>query len=123
MLNQHNYKITVEKLEREKSATIKNATGAVYSGTLAQYKTTEDYKIWKAEISAQTTEQLNALKEQLEDAYGVAKQSKMADYPIFMAIAEDIGYDATGKQTSANELDVIGAELARFIAGVNNGGV
>ena len=40
-----------------------------------------------------------------------------------MAIAEDIGYDATGKQTGTNELDVIGAELARFIAGVNNGGV
>jgi len=32
-----------------------------------------------------------------------------------MAIAEDIGYDATGKQTGKNELDVIGAELARFI--------
>ena len=32
-----------------------------------------------------------------------------------MAIAEDIGYDATGKPTATNELDVIGAELARFI--------
>jgi len=32
-----------------------------------------------------------------------------------MAIAEDIGYDATGKQTGNNELDLIGAELARFI--------
>ena len=47
----------------------------------------------------------------------------MADYPIFMAIAEDIGYDATGKQTGTNELDLIGAELSRFIAGVNDGRV
>ena len=66
---------------------------------------------------------MNALKEQLEEAYALAKQSKLPDYPIFMAIAEDIGYDATGKLTGTNELDVIGTELARFIAGVNDGRV
>ena len=33
-----------------------------------------------------------------------------------MAIAENIGYDATGKKTSINELDVIGEELKKFIA-------
>ena len=32
-----------------------------------------------------------------------------------MTIAEDIGYDATGKPTGNNELDFIGKELARFI--------
>ena len=32
-----------------------------------------------------------------------------------MAIAEDIGFDATGKPTKVNELDEIGAELAKFI--------
>jgi type I restriction enzyme M protein len=123
LLNKHNYKTSVEEIEREKLATIKNATGAVYTGTLAQYKTTEDYKTWKAEVSGEYTEKLNALKEQLEEAYSLAKQTKLPDYPIFMAIAEDIGYDATGKQTGTNELDIIGTELARFIAGVNNGGV
>lgn len=45
----------------------------------------------------------------------------MPDYPIFMAIAEHIGYDATGKDTAINELDTISSELARFIEGVNNG--
>ena len=123
LLNQHNYKTTVEQLEREKLATLKNATGAVYTGTLTEYKTTEDYKTWKAEISSEYTEKLKVLKDQLEEDYALAKQSKLPDYPIFMAIAEDIGYDATGKQTGTNELDVIGTELARFIAGVNNGGV
>ncbi|WP_052185236.1 restriction endonuclease subunit M [Methylotenera versatilis] len=123
ILNEYNYKTIVEKLEREKLATIKNATGAVYTGMLAEYKTTEDYKTWKAEISNEYTEKINALKEQLEEAYALAKQSKLPDYPIFMAIAEDIGYDATGKQTGTNELDVIGSELARFIVEVNNGGV
>ena len=33
-----------------------------------------------------------------------------------MAIADDIGYDATGKPTGNNELEVIETELKRFIA-------
>lgn len=33
----------------------------------------------------------------------------------YKSIAEDIGFDATGKSTKVNELDEIGAELARFI--------
>ncbi|WP_264673303.1 hypothetical protein [Moraxella bovoculi] len=32
-----------------------------------------------------------------------------------MAIAEQIGYDATGKPTAVNELDEIKIELAKFI--------
>ena len=32
-----------------------------------------------------------------------------------MAIAEDIGYDATGRQTKTNELEGIAGELKRFI--------
>lgn len=32
-----------------------------------------------------------------------------------MAIAENIGYDATGRKTTLNELDVIGEELGKFI--------
>ena len=50
------------------------------------------------------------------EEYQQTKQSKLPDYPIFMAIAEEIGYDATGKKTANNELDVIGEELKKFIA-------
>lgn len=32
-----------------------------------------------------------------------------------MAIAEQIGYDATGKPTAVNELDEIKIQLAQFI--------
>ena len=32
-----------------------------------------------------------------------------------MAIAEDIGYDATGRETGNNELELIETELTRFI--------
>ena len=47
--------------------------------------------------------------------YQQAKQKELADYPIFMAIAEEIGYDATGKKTAVNELETIGEELKKFI--------
>jgi type I restriction enzyme M protein len=36
-----------------------------------------------------------------------------------MAIAEDIGYDATGRNTNNNELIEIGKELQKFIAHIN----
>lgn len=36
-----------------------------------------------------------------------------------MAIAEDIGYDATGRDTKNNELIEIGKELQKFIAQIN----
>ena len=52
----------------------------------------------------------------LSTLYQQAKQKELVDYPIFMAIAEEIGYDATGKKTAVNELDVIGKELKKFIA-------
>lgn len=55
------------------------------------------------------------LKSTLIDNYLARKQKELPDYPIFMAIAEDIGYDATGKKTAVNELDIIGEELKKFI--------
>ena len=55
------------------------------------------------------------LKSRLTEEYQHAKQKELTDYPIFMAIAENIGYDAIGKKTSVNELDVIGEELKKFI--------
>lgn len=123
LLNEYSYSEKAEQLEKGKQAILKNATGATYTVSLTEFKKTEAYKTWRAEISAEYTEKLNALKEELEEAYQQVRQSELPNYPIFMAIAEDIGYDATGKQTGKNELAVISAELARFIAGVNDGQV
>ena len=64
---------------------------------------------------AEYADKVEELKTLLTDAYQQAKQKELTDYPIFMAIAENIGYDATGKKTSVNELDVIGEELKKFI--------
>ncbi|MNT78241.1 hypothetical protein D3C72_2174570 [compost metagenome] len=53
----------------------------------------------------------------MQDAYLKAKKEKLPDYKIFMAIADDIGYDATGKSTGKGDgdLDIIRVELSKFI--------
>ncbi|RIZ70543.1 MAG: restriction endonuclease subunit M [Methylococcales bacterium] len=115
LLAENNYQNEVSLIEKAKKKVLDQATGAIYEGELSDFKKTEAYKIWRTEKSVEFTEQINELKESLEAAYLLKKQSELADYPIFMAIAEDIGYDATGKQTDNNELDIISQELARFI--------
>lgn len=79
-------------------------------------KQTDEYKTWNADILAEYANKIDELKSQLSENYQQSKQNELPDYPIFMAIAEEIGYDATGKKTGNNELDVIGEELKKFIA-------
>ena len=79
-------------------------------------KQTEEYKTWNADMLAEYANMIDKLKSQLSENYQQSKQNELPDYPIFMAIAEEIGYDATGKKTGNNELDVIGEELKKFIA-------
>ena len=42
------------------------------------------------------------------------KDEKLGNYPIFMAIAEHIGYDATGRKDPINDLDKILVEYRKF---------
>jgi type I restriction enzyme M protein len=41
-------------------------------------------------------------KEELTKKYFLAKQNALDDYLIFMVIAEDIGYNATGRNNNKN---------------------
>jgi type I restriction enzyme M protein len=43
-----------------------------------------------------------------------AKGEKPRNYPVFMAIAEHIGYDATGRKIPQNDLDMIVEEYHKF---------
>jgi type I restriction enzyme M protein len=43
------------------------------------------------------------------------EKEKIADYPIFMAIAEHIGYDATGRKDPINDLNMIYKEYQEFL--------
>ncbi len=73
----------------------------------------------KVKLQQLFTSKVNLLKEELTEKYFTAKQTALEDYPIFMAIAEDIGYDATGRSTNNNELIEIGKELSKFIEQIN----
>ena len=79
-------------------------------------KQTEEYKTWNTSMQEEYAAKIDDLKSRLTEQYLLAKQSQLPDYPIFMAIAEEIGYDATGKKTATNELELIGEELKKFIA-------
>ena len=56
----------------------------------------------------------------MSDSYLTQKQETLPDYSIFMAIAEEIGYDATGRESGNNDLVVIEEELTRFIEHINS---
>lgn len=66
-------------------------------------------------------EKIATFKEELEELYQTEKQNGLIDYPIFMAIAENIGYDATGKTIAQNDLTDITTELRQFIEAIENG--
>lgn len=79
------------------------------------HKLTDEYKTWKQETADRYNEEFEAVREALSDEYLEKVRAKTTDYPIFMAIANDIGYDATGRETRRNELIEIGGELRNFI--------
>lgn len=83
--------------------------------SVADAKKTKEYKLWNADLLAMYSKKIDELKSKLTEEYQSAKQKQLPDYPIFMAIAEQIGYDATGKKIAVNELDIIGKELKKFI--------
>lgn len=85
------------------------------------HKKMEAYQEWQKELADDYNERINTLKETLQDEFLEAVKKELGDYEIFMAIAEDIGYDATGRPTPNNELETVAAELDRFIEQVNGG--
>jgi type I restriction enzyme M protein len=129
------------KLEAEKKDVLKKQTGflntelgrkaALELGTLNTIQSektltledTQVYATWKKEISDQFSEQADAIKFAASESYDAALRQRMDDYDIFMAIAKDIGYDATGRETKINELTEIGNALREFIAEIEIAGV
>ena len=115
---ENNYLDKVDALEKEKKDIIKNHKGFENATGETEKKgieKTDAFKEWKTLISAEYNQKITEIKEELADLYLERKKKKLADYSIFMAIAEDIGYDATGRTTGTNELEIIGEELKRFI--------
>lgn len=111
---------TIALWDKEKKKELKEMNGLHYIMPFAEFKKTEEYKNWRNEINAKYADKINLLKEELQEAYLEKSRIELPDYAIFMAIAEDIGYDATGKTTQTNELDWIGDELTNFINHIEN---
>lgn len=101
----------IKQKQKEKAEEIKGKQRI----SATEAKKTEEYKTWNADLLTEYATKVDELKSSLAEAYQQVKQKELPDYPIFMAIAENIGYDATGKKTAINELDVIGEELKKFI--------
>ncbi|HEY9702105.1 MAG TPA: N-6 DNA methylase, partial [Allocoleopsis sp.] len=119
----YDYERLLTKLDNEKKNKINKLIGFdnVEGLTGKELKDSDVFKEWKKEVNNEFQERKDELKESLLEEYTREKQRLFNDYEIFMAIAEDIGYDATGKATNNNELDFIGEELARFIVSIEKG--
>jgi len=131
---QHQLEKKLTQLEAGKKDVLKKQTGflntelgrkaALELGALSGLATektltledTRIYAAWKKEINDQFAEKADAIKFAASEAYDTLLRQRLNDYDIFMAIANDIGYDATGRETRANELTEIGAALREFIA-------
>ena len=81
-----------------------------------QYKTASDPD-WEAQIKAEYKEKIDAVKEALADKNAEDMRKWVQDnanHPIFMAMAERIGYDATGRKDPVNDLNAICDEYHKF---------
>jgi type I restriction enzyme M protein len=110
----------IAKWDLEKKMELKEMKGLNFSMSLTELKKTEEYLEWRSSVNSKYSEKINLLKEELQEAYLEKSRKELPDYSIFMAIAEDIGYDATGKKTAINELEQISEELSYFINQIEN---
>lgn len=111
-----NYADKINELESTKKQELKKLNKAYPT---KEDKESKEYKEAKEKLAQNHKEQVGNLQSPLFDSYAKQKSEEIhnagLDYDIFMAIAENIGYDATGKKTGENELDNIGAKLKNFI--------
>lgn len=111
ILQRHTWETEIKQKQKAKADEIKGKQRI----SITAAKQTDEFKTWNADMQAEYANKIDELKSQLSEDYQQSKQNELPDYPIFMAIAEEIGYDSTGKKTSTNELNVIGEELKKFI--------
>lgn len=94
---------------------------------IKEHQKTQEYKDWLKTINEDYNERIENAKEAMRDAFAEriatdnTQNPALKNYPVFMAIAEDIGYDATGRETSKNDLPEIAKELRSFIEAVRKG--
>ncbi len=115
------YEEVYAKLVQERKAALDKLNKCQEFASLSakERKANETYCAEAQKITDAFSSRLESIKEKLEGEYAEARKSEFLNYDIFMAIAEDIGFDATGRQTKVNELDEIGEALTAFIRDVD----
>jgi type I restriction enzyme M protein len=113
--DKYSYEKKIKILEDEKKIKTKELNAKYEKGS-------DELKDAKARISKEYKNKIDHIKDIMRDYYKESKEEalKKYDYDIFMAIAEDIGYDATGKETGNNELKYISDKLSEFIKSIDN---
>jgi len=115
---ENNYLDTVAGWDVEKKTKIKNHEGFTNNTGFSERKEiekTDTFKNWKREINELYNQKLSDFQDKLNDILAEREKEELINYQIFMAIAEQIGYDATGKTIAQNDLDEIAPELEKFI--------
>ena len=115
---ENNYLDTVAGWDIEKKTKIKNHEGFTNNTGFSERKEiekTDAFKNWKREINEFYNQKLSDFQDKLNDILLQREKEELINYQIFMAIAEQIGYDATGKTIAQNDLDEIAPELEKFI--------
>jgi type I restriction enzyme M protein len=103
------------------TSTVRKVLKAKAEEAKAAHMESEAFAQWKADTNDDFNERIENLRETLNDQFLAEVKAKVSDYEIYMAIAEDIGYDATGRPTANNELEAVAADLSRFIAYIEAG--
>jgi type I restriction enzyme M protein len=113
----------LDAIEQEKKAALKVLDERTDFAKLhvKARKENEAYRESAKEISDRFAAQVEELRYRLTEIYEERRRKELPDYDIFMAVAEDIGYNAAGRPTKVNELDSIAAELIRFILAIEEG--
>lgn len=93
-----------------------------YSDKIKEIQLSQPFKDWKKAKDDDLNNQIRILKDHILElaTFDFKKFEKEFDYPIFMAIADHIGYDATGRETAHNDLTAITSELCRFLQAIEN---
>lgn len=114
---QEKFTDVIYTLEQEKKKElVELLTLPEYEGmSKVEIRQTDSYKDKSKEISERFAAKAEDIRNHLSELYEERRRQELVDYDIFMAIATDIGYDATGRPTRTNELDPIANELRDFI--------
>ncbi len=103
LIQESNFTKKIEGWNKEKQKRVKEHDGFINNTVFAikkEIEKTDEFKEWKKEITELYNDKINTLKEELEESYLEARRSELPDYEIFMAIADNIGYDAAGKNST-----------------------